>query len=102
MICPVDEAEPQQEPADENVAEEAEALFRKAAATSPVGGIRLAYVLHRAGKDAEAKAALDAAAAKPIAFALPFRRESLPALNWAIQAAHAHARTFVFMAFTFL
>ncbi len=65
------------------LAEEAEALFRKAAATSPVGGIRLAYVLHRAGKDTEAKAALDAVAAKPIAFALPFRRESLPALNWA-------------------
>ena len=63
--------------------EDAEAFFRRAAATNPVGGIRLAHVLHRAGKDAEAKAALDAAAAQPIAFAMPFRRESLTALNWA-------------------
>ncbi|MBO4286773.1 MAG: DUF5107 domain-containing protein [Kiritimatiellae bacterium] len=63
--------------------EDAEALFRKAAAASPVGGICLAYVLRCAGKEAEAKAALDAAASKPVAFALPFRRESIPALTWA-------------------
>ena len=61
---------------------DAEALFRKAAAASPVGGIRLAYVLHRAGKEAEAKTVLDGVAARSIAFALPFRRESLPALDW--------------------
>lgn len=65
------------------LAEDAQALFRKAAATSPVGGIRLAYVLHRVGNDAGAKAALDAVAAQPIAFAMPFRRESLTALHWA-------------------
>ena len=66
--------------------DDAETLFRNAAATSVVGGIRLAYVLHRAGRDEAAKTALDAAASQPIAFAMPFRRESLPALRWAAKA----------------
>jgi len=63
--------------------EDAATLFRKASASTPVGGIRLAYALHRKGDDAAAKSALDDAAAMPIAFAMPFRRESLPALRWA-------------------
>ncbi len=65
------------------LAADAEAFFRRAAAASPVGCIRLAHVLRHAGSGSAAKAALRAAAAKPIAFALPFRRESLSALRWA-------------------
>lgn len=65
--------------------EDAAAFFRRASAATPVGGIRLAFALHRAGRAEAAKESLDAAAAQAIAFAMPFRRESLPALRWAAQ-----------------
>ena len=64
---------------------DAAAFFRRAAAATPIGGIRLAFALDRAGDAGAAKKALDAAAAMPVAFAMPFRRESLPALRWAAQ-----------------
>ena len=70
---------------DAGLLEDAVALFRRASAATPVGGIRLAFALHRAGDAGAATEALDAAAAKPVAFAMPFRRESLPALRWAAQ-----------------
>ena len=62
---------------------DAAAFFRRASASTPVGGVRLAFALAGAGAAAAAKEALDAAEAKPVAFAMPFRRESLPALRWA-------------------
>ena len=70
---------------DAGLLEDAASFFRRASAATPVGGIRLAFALHRAGDAGAAKEALDAAAAKPVAFAMPFRRESLPALRWAAQ-----------------
>ena len=63
---------------------DAERFFRLAA-VNPVGGLRLAFLLNRRERTAEAKAALDDVASKPIAFALPFRRETLPALAWAAE-----------------
>lgn len=65
--------------------EDAASFFRRASAATPVGGMRLAFVLDRAGDAGAAKKALDAAAAKSVAFAMPFRRESLPALRRAAQ-----------------
>lgn len=64
--------------------EDAERLFRLAA-TNPVGGLRLAALLNRNGRAGEASKVLDGVATKPIAFALPFRRETLPALVWAAE-----------------
>ena len=68
--------------AEARLDEDAERLFRMAA-DNPIGGVRLAALLNRNGRSDEAKAALDAVAAKPIAFALPFRRETIPPLVWA-------------------
>lgn len=61
---------------------EAERLFRMAA-TNQVGAIRLAFLLNRMGRTAEAAKALDGVAGRTVDFGLPFRRESLPALLWA-------------------
>ena len=70
---------------DAGLADEARELFGYAA--SPIAKIRLAYLLHRAGggEDKVAKA-LEAVAASSMAFALPFRRETRPALEWAATA----------------
>lgn len=62
--------------------DDAERFFRLAA-VNPVGGLRLAYLLYRTGRGGETKKTLDAVAAAPIDFALPFRRETLPALDHA-------------------
>ena len=70
---------------DAGLIDEAKELFGYAA--SPIAKIRLAYLLHRAGGDAETVGkALEAAAASPMAFALPFRRETRAALEWAATA----------------
>ena len=70
---------------DAGLAEEAKELFGYA--TSPVAKIRLAWLLHRTGGDAETIGkALEAAAASPTDFAMPFRRETRPALEWAVTA----------------
>lgn len=61
---------------------EAERLFRMAA-TNQIGGIRLAFLLNRTGRTAEAAKVLDGVAGRRVDFGLPFRRESLPALLWA-------------------
>ena len=63
--------------------EDAERFFRLAAASNPIGGVRLAALLNRNGRADEAKKTLDGVAAKSIAFALPFRRETIPSLIWA-------------------
>ena len=54
--------------------------FLRLATENPIGGIRLAYLLERTNRDEEAKRIWDEVAAKPIAFALPFRRETLSVL----------------------
>ena len=65
--------------------DEAKELFGYAA--NPVAKIRLAYLLYRTGGDAETVGkALEAAVASPMAFALPFRRETRAALEWAVTA----------------
>lgn len=61
---------------------EAAKIFARAASSSPVAAVREAYVLHRLG-DGSAAGRLAQAAAMPVAFALPFRRGTLPALAWA-------------------
>lgn len=65
--------------------DEAASLFARAAKATAVGTIRLAYVRHRQGQSAAAAETLSAAARQTIRFALPFRRETLPALDWAVQ-----------------
>ena len=69
---------------DAGLKEEASELFGYA--TNPVAKVRLAYLAHVSGDDAKAAKALDAAAASPMAFALPFRRETRPAMQWAATA----------------
>lgn len=64
--------------------EDAAAFFARAAERTMIGAIREAYVLFRLGQGAAARARLDRAAAGTTAFALPFRRETLPALDWAV------------------
>ncbi|MDD4622726.1 MAG: hypothetical protein PHG71_05760, partial [Kiritimatiellae bacterium] len=59
------------------LAEEAQTLFGFAG-DHPIARIRLAHLTHDA-------AALDAIAKLPADYAFPFRRESLPALEWATQ-----------------
>lgn len=67
---------------DAGMAEEAKELFGYAA--SPVAKVRLAWLMHRAGgDDATATKALDVVAASPMAFVMPFRRETRAALEWA-------------------
>lgn len=66
---------------DAGLIDEAKELFGYAA--SPVAKIRLAYILHREGRETDANMALDVAASSSIAFALPFRRETLVPLRWA-------------------
>ena len=64
---------------------EAKELFGYA--SNPLAKIRMAWMLGRSGMDsATASKALDAAAASSVAFVLPFRRETLPALEWAVSA----------------
>ena len=58
--------------------DDAECFFRLASG-NPVGAIRLAHLK-------SSPEMLDGVASAPIAFALPFRRESLPALLWAAKA----------------
>ena len=65
---------------------DAEGFFRRAAERTAVGSIRLAALLERTGRTDEARAALEAAAKRPIAFSLPFRGESIPALEAAAKA----------------
>ena len=69
---------------DAGLAEEAKELFGYA--SSPVAKVRLAWLLHRAGDGENAGRALEAAAASPMAFAMPFRRETREALEWAATA----------------
>ena len=63
--------------------EDAAYFFGLAGEKTPIGLIRRAYVLHRRGERENAADLLRQAVARPIAFALPFRRETLPALTWA-------------------
>lgn len=58
--------------------DDAERFFRLAS-NNPIGAIRLAHLK-------SSPEMLDGVASAPIAFALPFRRESLPALLWAAKA----------------
>ena len=69
---------------DAGLAEEAKELFGYAA--NPVAKIRLAYLLHRTGEAEKSAKALEVAAASQMAFALPFRRETRAALQWAATA----------------
>ena len=69
--------------------EDAERFFALAAERTPVGGIRRAYVLDTLGRRDEAAEALAAVERQTIAFALPFRRETLPALDWAVARSPA-------------
>ncbi|MBQ6338479.1 MAG: DUF5107 domain-containing protein [Kiritimatiellae bacterium] len=69
---------------DAGLTDEAKDLFEYAA--NPVAKIRLAWLLHRTGDEGTAAKALEAAAMSPMAFALPFRRETRPALEWAAKA----------------
>ena len=69
--------------------DDAAACFALAAARTPVGGVRLAWARHLLQDESAAAAALAEAARKPVAFALPFRRESLPALEWAAKASES-------------
>ena len=66
--------------------EDAAKMFGLASARTAVGAIRRAFVLHLSGDESAAKSALGSAAKQPVAFALPFRRETLPALAWAAGA----------------
>ena len=65
--------------------EEAAELFARAAERTAVGAVRLAHVQHRLGRESAAKATLEGVARGSVAFALPFRRETLPALDWAMK-----------------
>ncbi len=70
---------------DAGLADEAKELFGYAA--GPVAKIRLAWLLHRTGGgEAAVGKALDEAVASPVAFAMPFRRETRAALEWAAKA----------------
>jgi len=64
--------------------EDAAAFFGLAGERSAVGTVRQAHVLSQLGRTEEARAALAKAAGGSVAFALPFRRETLPALDWAV------------------
>ena len=66
--------------------DDAAALFARAGARTAVGLVRQAYVLHVKGDEDAALRILAKAAAMPVEFALPFRRETLPALEWAARA----------------
>ena len=66
--------------------EDAEKMFARAAEKTAVGTVRRAFALERMGREDDAKKALADAAKQSVAFALPFRRETLPALEWAAKA----------------
>ena len=63
--------------------EDAAAFFARAAERTAIGAVREAHVLSRLGRTAAARARLEKASSGTVAFALPFRRETLPALDWA-------------------
>ena len=62
--------------------EEAAALYARAP-KSIVAQVRAAHLAHMRGDAAAAKGLLAAAAALPVGFDFPFRRESVPAFEWA-------------------
>ena len=63
--------------------EDAAAFFERAGARTAVGLVRQAHAIHLRGDDGAARRILAKAAAASVDFALPFRRETLPALDWA-------------------
>ena len=63
--------------------EDAAVFFARAGERTVVGLVRQAYVLHAEGEEKAALRILAKAAGMPVEFALPFRRETLPALEWA-------------------
>jgi len=70
--------------AEAGLFEDAERVFARAAELTIVGTVLRAHALHRLGKADEAAATLTAAAAQSVRFAFPSRRETLPALDWAV------------------
>lgn len=69
--------------------EDARAFFARAAERTAVGAVREAHVLSRLGQAVAARTRLEKAASGTVAFALPFRRETLPALDWAVSENHS-------------
>lgn len=63
--------------------EDAAALFARAGARTAIGLVRQAHAVHLQGDDKAARRILAKAADASVDFALPFRRETLPALDWA-------------------
>ena len=63
--------------------EDAAAFFARAGARTAIGLVRQAHAAHLQGDDEAARRILAKAAEMPVEFALPFRRETLPALEWA-------------------
>ena len=63
--------------------DDAARFFALAAERTPIGTLRLAHLRQRAGAAVEAERLLARAAAQSPDFAFPFRRGSLPALQWA-------------------
>lgn len=68
---------------DAGLKDDAEKLFAVAARKTAIAAIRRAALLAAVGKASEANKVLAEAARMPIAFALPFRRETCAALKWA-------------------
>ena len=67
--------------------EEAADLFGRASEMSLVAAVRAAHVRFLSGDSAGASEGLAAASTRSVAFAMPFRRGSLPALAWAARSS---------------